>query len=109
MKYNYNGNLTFEERIEEVSIDIIKKYNNISIEDAMVIASLEGPITTCVTDEIKFKRLYNIIFVINSMYDEVYKDILKLDISNEVIKSGIIRLNEFKEKGAFPIYTELFK
>ena len=108
MKFNYNGNLTFEERIEEVSLDIINSYPNISIKDAMVIASLEGPITTIVTEDIKFKRLYNIMFVRNDMYDEIYKEILKLDNKNEIVRTGLIKLSELSSNN-LPLYTELFK
>ena len=109
MKYDYNGNLTFEERIEEVSLDIINQFPNISVVDAMKVASLEEPINRDINDEFKFKRLYNILFVRNDMYEEIYNEILKLDLNNELIKSGLIKLVECRKKNFFPIYNNLIK
>ena len=61
MEYNYNGNLLVEDRINEVAKDIQKEYPEINYELAKSIATLEAPITTEVTDEMRFRRLYNIL------------------------------------------------
>ena len=62
MEYSYNGNLLAEDRIIEVAKDIQKEYPEISFELAKNIATLEAPITTEANDEIRFRRLYNILF-----------------------------------------------
>lgn len=85
MKFEYNGHLTFEERVEEVSKDIISKYKEIDIETAKKAAALESPITTNVNDEIVIRRLYNLAL---------------LNKDNEVIKNKIVydMLDYYKDK-----------
>lgn len=74
MTYEYNGYLTFEERIEEISKQIQKEYS-IDKDLALKIAALEEPITTDDTNDAKFKR---------------YSNILKLCINDEITRKKVI-------------------
>lgn len=84
MRYEYNGNLEIEDRIDEVCSDIRSEYKDIPLEKLKKIAVLESPITYPVNLKIKFKRLYNILLVINnnvnlsSTYDKVLKDLVSI-------------------------------
>ncbi len=90
MRFEYNGNLTYDERVLQVSKEITDYYKDIKKNEAFLIASLEDPITTDVTSVIKFKRLYNILFVIQNkkdIFDRVYKDLE--DVFKEYTLSNI--------------------
>ena len=110
MKYEYNGNLTYEERISLVSREITKYYPFITKSESILIATLEPPINNEINDVIKFRRLYTILFVKrdNNVFDIVLKDILKLDKNNEIIKNGIIKLLEYKNNNVFPDVKDIF-
>ena len=112
MNYDYNGNLLFAERINKVADAIITKYPEIKKEEAAFIASLEPPITTQVTDEIKFRRLFNIMFVKQNdkyienkvFYDitEIYKNIYG---QNDKIDNLMNLLVDHMLNGSvFPLY-----
>lgn len=88
MKFNYNGNLTEEKRIIDVANDILNEYPEINKTKAFIIASLEEPITTYNQDlNIEFKRLYNMLFILNNDYNlkDTYNNIQK-KINNVYIK-----------------------
>ena len=93
MKYKYNGNLEIEDRINEVCNDIKSEYNDIPIDKLKKIALLESPIIDPVNLKIKFKRLYNILLIINNdinlsnTYDKVLKDLI--NIYNSIPKDEI--------------------
>ena len=93
MEYKYNGNLEIEDRINEVCNDIRSEYKDIPIDKLKKIAVLESPIVDIVDSKIKFKRLYNILLVINndidlsSTYDKVCKDLI--DIYDSISKDKI--------------------
>ena len=63
MKFEYNGNLEESKRVLLVANEIKLAYPEIEMKDAKIIASLEEPITTMKTSEMEFKRLYNILFI----------------------------------------------
>lgn len=96
MQYEYNGNLEAIERINEVCNDIKREYGDIPLEKLKKIAALESPITETVNYKMKFKRLYNILLIINNdislsnTYDKVIKDII--NVYNNISK------NEIKEE-----------
>ena len=81
MKFEYNGNLLEEDRINLVANEIINKYPQISFEKAKAAAMLEGKISDSKTINDELNRLYNIM-LINSDNKEivliVYKDFLAL-------------------------------
>lgn len=93
MKYKYNGNLEINERIDEVCNDIKSEYSDIPIDKLKKIAVLEGPIIDFVSSKMKFKRLYNILLVINNnielsdTYDKVVNDLI--NIYNSIPKNEI--------------------
>lgn len=93
MKYKYNGNLEIEDRINDVCDDIKNEYNDIPIDKLKKIAVLESPIIDPVNSKIKFKRLYNILLIINNdiklsnTYDKVLKDLI--NIYNSIPKDEI--------------------
>ncbi len=111
MEYKYNGNLLYEDRIAQISKELMNEYNFITKSEAMLISTLESPISTDVDDLIKFRRLYNIIYIKRDKYtfDIIIKDILKLDRTNEIISNGIIRLLEYKDNNIFPDVKDIFK
>ena len=81
MKYEYNGNLLEDDRIDLVANEIIEKYPKIYIENANKAATLEKRISSNVTLTDKLNRIYNIMLV-NSDNKEilisVYNDYLNL-------------------------------
>lgn len=93
MKYKYNGNLEIEDRINDVCDDIKNEYNDIPIDKLKKIAVLESPIIDSVNSKIKFRRLYNILLIINNdinlsnTYDKVLKDLI--NIYNSIPKDEI--------------------
>lgn len=93
MKYKYNGNLEIEDRISEVCDDIKSEYKDIPIDKLKKIAVLESPIIDPVNSKIKFKRLYNILLIINndislsSIYEKVLKDLI--NVYNSIPKDEI--------------------
>ena len=93
MKYKYNGNLEIEDRINDVCDDIKSEYKDIPIDKLKKIAVLESPIIDPVNSKIKFRRLYNILLIINNdislsnTYDKVLKDLI--NIYNNIPKDEI--------------------
>ena len=63
MKYEYNGNLIENDRINNVASDIISLYPEITINEANEIALLEGKISEDKNLDMQFNRLYNIMLV----------------------------------------------
>ena len=84
MKYEYNGHLTVEERIDQVSKEITEYYPQVTLEKAKEAAIIEDRISSEVTLINKLNRLYNIMLVHRDnkkIVMEIFKDYLKL-ISN---------------------------
>lgn len=102
MKYEYNGNLLEEERISLVSQELKKAYPFLSLSEAEEVAMLEGPITGSKSFDMEFKRLYNIILVMQDkgQANVVYKDLLQL-------------MRIYKEKEDFskyyPVIEEIYR
>ncbi len=82
MKFEYNGNLLEDERINLVASEIIAKYPQVSIEKAKEAAMLEGKISTVIkTVNDELNRLYNIMLVNSNnknIVSLVYKDFLNI-------------------------------
>ena len=81
MKFEYNGNLLEDERINLVANEIIANYPQVSIEKAKEAAMLEGKISTTKTVNDELNRLYNIMLVNSdnkSIVSLIYKDFLNL-------------------------------
>lgn len=79
MKYQYNGHLLEEERIELVATEIMMKYPEINRRDAEKIAALEGSISTNCNFDMIFSRLYHIMLIMNQKKEivrNVYQDLL---------------------------------
>lgn len=111
MNYDYNGNLTFEQRIENVSNDITEYCPNITKSEAMLIATLEPPICTKVDDIIKFRRLFNIIFIKRNydIFIKIICEMKKLDNTIDIIKNTLDMLCDYiTNKSEFPRYEEIF-
>ena len=123
MKYKYNGNLEIEDRINEVCDDIKSEYKDIPIDKLKKIAVLESPIIDNIVDaKFKFRRLYNILLIINNdislsnTYDKVLKDLIniynsipkdEIDNEQEIIDNILKFKNNNEEK--FYIYINLNK
>ncbi len=120
MRFEYNGNLEESQRVLQVAKEIIDFYPEITFETAKLIASLEEPITTNVNIIMYFKRLYNILFIVqqnNKLFNKICNEIIK--IYNLYLKSeekdNIIDLmmNELikyvnKERIDFPVISEFY-
>ena len=81
MKYEYNGHLLEEERVNLVAQEITNKYPEISYGKAKDIARLEDSISTNPNLKIEFNRLYNIIVVMQddlSMVKKVFVDLIEV-------------------------------
>ena len=81
VKYEYNGHLLEEERIEKVALEIVEKYPHVSMDQARDAARLEGRISTEKDALMQFDRLYNIMLI---MEDDrrgmlpVYNDLVEV-------------------------------
>ncbi|HIU39853.1 MAG TPA: hypothetical protein IAB68_00945 [Candidatus Aphodocola excrementigallinarum] len=116
MKYEYNGNLKEEERIDLVSNEIINKYPQISIDKAKDAAMLEGKISSDKDFEMEFNRLYNIMLVESDnkdLLEPVYNDLINLlkeNSNNEKIEYycniAIEITNFLNDKRDFPYMIE---
>lgn len=115
MNYKYNGNLEIEDRINEVCNDIKSEYKDIPIDKLKKIAVLESPIIDPVNSKIKFRRLYNILLIINNdinlsnTYDKVLKDLInvynnipKEEIDNE--QEIVDNISKFKNNNGEKFY-----
>ena len=116
MKYEYNGNLNSEDRIKAICNDIKNEYPEIPLEKLKKIAALEEPIIDKTNLIIKFKRLYNILIIINNdeklseTYNKVMNDIANIYnmMSNEeklTVSTILYNILEFKNNSGmvFPI------
>ena len=83
MKYEYNGNLLEDERIELVINEITDKYPMVTLDKAKSAALMEGRISSKKTNEDELCRLYNIMLV-NSDNKKIVAEVFK-DYSNVVI------------------------
>lgn len=118
MEFEYNGNLEYNERINKVALEIMKTYPEISMDKAKIIASLEDSITTEPNGEIKFKRLYNILFVMQykkSIFNKALVDIKNIydvyiltEDNNNLIESMMRELLHYTngERLNFPVISE---
>ena len=117
MKYEYNGNLLEDERVELVSKEIISKYPEIDLEHAEEIAMLEGRISTNPNLEIEFTRLYNIMLIMSynkEFVKKVYNDIVEVLKENNDDKKFVDYYNVVLEianyldnKREFPFLEEV--
>lgn len=114
MKFEYNGNLLEDDRINLVVNEIINKYPQISPSKAKEAAMLEGKISNSITVNDKLNRLYNIMLV-NSDNKEivliVYKDFLNLLNNNNIEKDNYINLVDginayFQNYAEFPFLSD---
>ena len=81
MKFEYNGHLEEMERILLVADEIVGEFSEIPMDKAMKIAALEDVITTECDSIMYFKRLYNILFVMQdkkNVFDKVLSEIKKV-------------------------------
>lgn len=99
MKYEYNGNLLEEDRINLVANEIINKYPQIDIIKAKEAAMLEGKISTNKDIEMEFNRLYNLMSVTNDN-----KEIVKL-----IYTDLINLLTNSKDNKKFNYYSIVFE
>lgn len=116
MKFEYNGNLDYMDRVKLVSNEIIEEYPEIGIDEAKMAAILEDVITTKPTNEIKFKRLYNILFATQynkTIFNHVLVDIKQIyDLGNNTKLMDSI-MNEVAryvlgQRVNFPIISEFY-
>ena len=121
MNFEYNGNLEENKRVLQVAEEIINYYPEIPLETAKTIASLEEPITTEVNSVMYFKRLYNILFIIQNntnIFSKIYNDIVNIynlyltsnnndDILNRMMEELAKYVN--KERSDFPVISEFYQ
>ena len=81
MKFSYNSNLSFYERITQVAEEIRKEYPLISFKDAAYAAADAIAVDDKVTNDEKFNRYYYIMKIIGRDHDEfshVFNDAYKV-------------------------------
>lgn len=79
MDFEYNGNLLEEERVEQVTKEILMKYPNYNKEKAHEASRLEGAISEEKNLTMELTRLYNLMLTSKEEKDvvyEIYKDFL---------------------------------
>lgn len=121
MEYEYNGYMTFEERIANVTKDIIKKYPSIEKKVAINVARVESPIIDPKNEKIEFNRLYQILYRIEKETDlyrtilndikKVYSKIIKKEGYNNSLEDRLMNeiINfENKIRSDFPKITEVY-
>ena len=116
MKYEYNGNLLEEDRINLVAKEIITKYPQINLNQAKEIAMLEGKISTDCNLDIMFNRLYNIMLVMNNdinLVKTIYSDLINIlknnqnDAKIDYYYNVTLEINNFlKKERDFPYLDE---
>ncbi len=112
MKFEYNGNLLEEERIDLVANEIIAKYPLVSLEKAREAAMLEGRISSSKTVNDELNRLYNIMLVNSdnkSIVTLIYKDFLNLlDNSDDNIYTNLVsQINDYlQDSDDFPFLSD---
>lgn len=99
MKYEYNGHLLEEERVNLVAQEITNKYPKISYGKAKDIARLEDSISSEPSLKMEFNRLYNIIVVMQDDLGIVKKIFIDL---TEVI-------NKYKDDTNLKYYYDIMK
>ena len=120
MEFKYNGHLTFKERVSQVSNEITAYYKDIDKNKANMIAGMEDVITTDVNPIIKFKRLYNIMFIMQqdkNIFNKVYIDLVKVfreylesKLEDEKIDKIMEEIIKYKkqERLYFPVISEFY-
>ena len=90
MNFEYNGNLSEDDRLKLVASEIITKYPEISPKKAIESAMLEGKISKDKTIDDELLRLYNIMLVNSNdkkIVTTIYNDFINL-IKNNLIEEG---------------------
>lgn len=114
MKFEYNGNLLEEDRVNEVANEIVMKYPTVDLEKAKAAARLEGKISADKTYNDELNRLYNIMLVNSdnrNIVHNVFRDyLLTLKNSQFNVKEHFVYLMEeiniyLKNGGEFPFVT----
>ena len=96
MNYDYNANLSFEERVGLITREIMKAYP-ISKDIAMKIASTLQPIDNDDIEDAKFKRLSNILFF-NQNNEKVKNMVIEDIIDNyKSIKGKYEKIDKYIE------------
>ena len=114
MKFEYNGNLLENERINLVTNEIISKYPQISIEKAKEAAMLEGKISENKNVNDELNRLYNIMLVNcdnKNVVSLIYKDFLSVFKNNNLEDNNYIYLingiNDYLQNyNDFPFFSD---
>lgn len=91
MNLEYNGHLTYEERVSLITKELVEY--GMDKEIALKIASIEEPITTEDKEDARYKRLSNILRITNdnNIKDKVIKDMYKY------YKKGNKKIDKFME------------
>lgn len=96
MKFVYNGNLLEDERIEKVSKEIREAYPFVTFEEAKEVAMLEEPISKTKDFAMEFKRLYNLLLILqdkgkaNLVCKDLFTLVKNVDLDKESKYSNIV-------------------
>ncbi len=114
MRYEYDSDLPFIERVTKVANEIHKCFDRIDIKDCNKIAAITNPINNTVSNNDRFDRLYKIMLIIGKDhpdFDHVFNDCYSvyekgsLSESNKNMMFELIKyLNN--ERDTFPMYSE---
>lgn len=101
MKFEYNKNLTYNDRVSLVAKEIRDEYPLISDHDAALAASFATPVDDKATNDEKFDRYYFIMKVIGKNNDEfshVFNDAFDLyrdGLNSEIYKNAMFSIIEY--------------
>lgn len=93
MNFEYNGNLLEEERVEQVTNEILTKYPNYNKEQAKKAARLEGYISEDKNLNMELTRLYNLMLTSKENKETVYT--IYVDFLNTLEKNTEEKNNYF--------------
>ena len=108
MIFEYNGNMSYEDRLNKVTNEIQIMYPSIEKEKAKLASVMEQPINDKLNYRNIFSRYYNILFVNMDSKDfqnEVFYDMIEIfrESDDEYINNKMIELEEyFNNNGNFP-------
>lgn len=117
MKFEYNSDCTFEERVELVTKEIMEEYPNISLECAQNAAVIDDPIDDKINNNHIFKRYYNVLLTLDKkdpIFNQVCNDLLRIYQSGISDNKLICLMDELMKyvnnrRSTMPLLSEFYE